>query len=168
MRFCLLPLPPPPWSLPDNSTKMPERGDQGKKLNTAGCANESASWAGRSSRLRDRGGCSAPCQRARPLRRAGLASAHRTGLRKCCCQESEASQGEQQKVTPESASGGGGQSPTCSLSAPGRTVSPPVHLPCPAGPSAWSCTPHRSRFPRCLLLFVSVNFTYTRCAKAFI
>lgn len=71
---------------------MPEREGQGEERNTARCANESASWRARSKRLRDRGGCRAPCQHARPLRRAGSASAHRMGLRKCRCQESEASQ----------------------------------------------------------------------------
>lgn len=61
---------------------------------------------------------------------------------------------------------GGGQSPTCSLSAPAG-LSPHLSIYCASGPSAWAwfCTPHRSRFPRCLLLFVSVNFTNTWVCK---
>lgn len=49
-------------------------------------------------------GPGASCHRARPLRGAGPASAHRMGLRKCSCQESEASLGSLKKVTQESAS----------------------------------------------------------------
>lgn len=68
-------------------------------------ARESASGGGPPGRLKDRGGCRASCQHARPLCGAGPASAHRMGLRKCSCQESEASLGSLKKVTQESAWG---------------------------------------------------------------
>lgn len=83
---------------------------------------------GRSRRLRDREGCRAPCQLARPLRRAGTASAHRMGLRKCSCQESEASLGSSRRLC-QSLPRGRWRIPhlLISLSALGRTVCPPVH-----------------------------------------
>lgn len=109
---------------------MPGCGDQGEKQNTARCANESASWGRQIQATQGlRGGCRAPCQRARPLRRAGSANAHRMGLRKCSCQESEASLGSSRRLS-QSLTPGRWRIPhlLISLSALGRTVCPPVHL----------------------------------------
>lgn len=81
-------------------------------------ARESASGGGGKARPGDSRTGGFSCHRARPLRGAGPASAHRMGLRKCSCQESEASLGSLKKVTQESASRAVASHP----------LPPPLHL----------------------------------------
>lgn len=112
-------------------------------------ARESASGGGPPGRLKDRGGCRASCQHARPLCGAGPASAHRMGLRKCSCQESEASLGSLKKVTQESASRAVASPPPHPPPAPYQLQAgslPHLHSPAPAGPPSLPSTWQPSRF----------------------
>lgn len=108
---------------------MPECEDRGEKQNTARCANESASWGGRSRRLRDRPGLpgAVPARTSPPPGGVGLHPPD--GAEKVQLSGIPGISGEQQ-VTPESASRAVANPPPahCQLSA-GLSPTCPATLP---------------------------------------
>lgn len=127
---------------------------------------------GRSRRLRNCGGLpgAVPTRTSPPP--GGVGQRPLDGAEKVQLSGIRGISGEQQKVMPESdpramadpppahliISSGQDGLPTCPSTS---------HSFAAAGHSASSRAPNRSRFPRCLRLFISVSFTYTMCAKAF-